>query len=559
MLPGSTSQPQTDQTATECVHCGFSIDQAASFERCPRCWRPLPLESPTEGSASPQELIFAEAAPEESLDETPAWLIAVPGEEEVLTDEDPSRLKRWLAGYGASFLVHSILMIALALIVYQVQVFQWHDAIQSSMTDGVDVLGQSGGLELMKPVDFQIKTAHDPESLTNAAYQATNVPNAGQGGTATGSGDGGIGFFGTRAKGDSFAFVVDISGSMNGEFKAMDPQNAGATRIISRWDKAREELIAAIDSMTEDQSYCVVLYNNNHLPMIERGEAVGLRKASPANKRETKLWLERMSAYGGTNPQESLAFALELHPDVLYFLTDGAIPPDSRDVAAAFTDGKTVIHTTCIGYPQNDILQLIAADHRGQFRAVTPQGDSATPSGVSLILFVRRAGSQRQKTLRLEKDYERLVEWIEDPDIDFQQPNTHTLLLLHNGISSVPEFNVELLKFVRSLNTEGVQGFQRSLRGGLLGVEVPLDPERRLTEPAEIEAARKKLLRVNQILKTAVSESDYDSYEHHVRAIYLFGDVEAKAELTAALEVFDLYNGSQIQIIDGDQFVRENR
>lgn len=558
MFPGSDSPTQSVSTSIECEHCGFSVELSKPLGLCPRCWRPLETEDLATEAPPVTGLVFAEAVPVEMGAEKSDFLIEIP-EEETISEDFQARVKRWLAGYGFSFLLHTVIMITLALIVYQVQTFQWHNSIQSSVTDGLDVFGQSGGLELMKPIDFQVKTALDSESLTNAAYQSANVTNAGQGGTTTGAGDGGIGFFGTRAKGDSFAFVVDISGSMTAEFKEVDTENNGVSRIMTRWDKAREELLATIDAMSEGQSYCVVLYNDDHLTMIEGGEPVGLRKATVSNKQKTRLWLERMSASGGTQPQESLAYALDLQPDVLYFLTDGAIPPVSRDVAAAFNQKRTVIHTTCIGYVQNDILQLISADHRGQFRAIGPSGGSSTPSGVSIIVVARESISQRQKYLRLEKDYDRLLEWVEDPDINFKGQNTHSVFLFHNAISSTEEFNSELVRFVKNLNVEGIDGFKRSIRAGLLGVKVPLDSERRMSDPDEIATHRQRQMRMSEILKTVISDSQYDTYDHNVRAVYLFGDVEAKQELRSGLEVFDLFNGSQIQIIDGDQFVSDNR
>ena len=559
MSPGSGFPTQSVTSSIECDHCGFSVDQSTTLERCPRCWRPLESKEVEPEFAPASELVFAEATFEEIETKEPECLIEVP-EEEIVPEEDfQTRAKRLLAGYGVSLLIHTTLMLAMALIVYQVQSFQWHNSIQSSLTDGLDVLGKAGGLEVMKPIDFKVKSTLDSEALTNAAYHSANMMNAGEGGTTTGAGDGGIGFFGTRSKGDSFAFVVDISGSMTAEFKDNDSEQDGVSRIKTRWDKAREELLAAINAMSEDQSYCVVLYNDGHMPMIEEGRAVGLRKATSSNKEKTRLWLERMSASGSTNPQESLAFALDLRPDVLYFLTDGAIPPDSRDVAAAFNQKQTVIHTTCIGFAQNDILQLISADHRGQFRSIGPRGESSTPHGISLVVLVRESTSQRQKLLRLEKDYERLLEWIEDPDIDFKSQNTHSVFLLHNAVSAVDEFSSELVRFTKNLNVEGIDGFNQSIQGGLLGVKVPLDSDRRLNDPKEIESHRQQRMRVNQILKTVVSDTLYDTFDHNVRAIYLFGDVEAKEELRAGLEVFDLFNGSQIEIIDGDQFVRDNR
>jgi len=506
-------------------------------------------------SSTSSSLVFAEADSEEESVSEHLFQLSI-SDSDFVSDKPPSRLRRWMAGYGVSLFVHGIFLLATALIVYQVQKFNWHDSIQSSMTQGLGGLGSAGGLEPMLPIEFQVSRELQDLSFDNPAYQNSTTMNFGQGGTSQGVGDGGVGFFGTRSQGNSFVFVVDISGSMQAEFREPDPRNPGTLRVMTRWDKAREELLSAIHVMKEDQSYCVVLYNDGNRPMVEQGNFVGLRSATRNNRQKTKQWLDTIGAIGGTEPMESLAFALDLRPDVLYFLTDGVIPAQSREVCEIYNQAKTVVHTTCIGYPQNDLLQLIAADHRGQFKAITPDGHLGSPQGMTFILLVRSESGQRQKMIHLQKDYEQLIEAMADPAIKFQTPNTHTTMFFHNAVSREAEFKTELLKLLRVLNAEGPRRFTDQVRVGYLGVEVDIDE---LTNVEDIEGYRGSKATVETLLKMSVSQDDYEAFPKNVKTIYLFGDLQSKRELEAGLQVFDLYNGSQIEILDGDQFLRDQR
>ena len=44
-------------------------------------------------------------------------------------------------------------------------------------------------------------------------------------------------------------------------------------------------------------------------------------------------WITQIQPGGGTDPREAFQLALSLKPEVIFFLTDGAIPPATRFVA----------------------------------------------------------------------------------------------------------------------------------------------------------------------------------------------------------------------------------
>ena len=140
----------------------------------------------------------------------------------------------------------------------------------------------------------------------------------GGGGAAdgAGAGGGGVGFFGTKAQGDSFVFVVDRSGSMDG----------------GRLTVAKQELNRAIGSLRPDQKFYVFFYNSGTDRMLSPASPDGLVFAIPEMRDQVRMWMRPILATGSTEPAESLLAALEMRPDVIFFLTDGKIPDDTDEV-----------------------------------------------------------------------------------------------------------------------------------------------------------------------------------------------------------------------------------
>lgn len=117
-------------------------------------------------------------------------------------------------------------------------------------------------------------------------------------------------FFGIGGYGQSFVYVVDCSGSMN--------QNG-------KFERARYELLQSIEQLSKDQSYFVIFYNHEAHPM----DGNHLVMATPAHITETTHWVNYFEAEGGTEPLPALLFALSMHPDAIYFLSDGQFDPNT--------------------------------------------------------------------------------------------------------------------------------------------------------------------------------------------------------------------------------------
>ena len=143
-------------------------------------------------------------------------------------------------------------------------------------------------------------------------------PAGGLGGTGLGGGRKGEGssgkaatdFFGIDGYGQSFVYVVDCSGSMseNGKF-----------------ERARYELLKSIEQLNKAQSYFVIFYNHKAHPM----DGGRLLLATPTHILETTRWVNYVEPNGGTNPLPALLYALSLHPDGIYFLSDGQFDPNT--------------------------------------------------------------------------------------------------------------------------------------------------------------------------------------------------------------------------------------
>ena len=163
-------------------------------------------------------------------------------------------------------------------------------------------------------------------------------------------------FFGLRADGKRFVYVVDCSGSMAG-----DP-----------YARATMELLSSIANLEKTQQFFVILYSTESYPMFYPTFSQEFFSATDDSIRQTKIWLKDFSdGGGGTNPEPALEQALAMKPDAIYFLTDGAIPPSTPSTVRGANSHKTPVHT--IGFVNRageEVLRKIAEENRGQYKFV---------------------------------------------------------------------------------------------------------------------------------------------------------------------------------------------
>lgn len=157
------------------------------------------------------------------------------------------------------------------------------------------------------------------------------------GSAGAGSGDG-ASFFGLEAKGRRFAYIVDISGSMN----------QGYSEGLSRWDQTRRELMRSLRSLDVDAEFHVQLYASGSLSLFG---VAAWSQSTPMNKRLSTDALARINPDGGTNPMPAFqsVFALDPRPDAIYYMSDGEVS-DPGELAATIRslNGRRRVPVHCI-------------------------------------------------------------------------------------------------------------------------------------------------------------------------------------------------------------------
>ena len=192
-------------------------------------------------------------------------------------------------------------------------------------------------------------------------------PGTGGGGGSGGGSGGGTGrgagagteFFGAREKGESFAYVIDCSGSM-------------ATNAAL--DMAKRELLASLGRLPIESRFGVIFYNQKATVFSDPSGRPGLMAASLEAKSRVRTRLREIVPDGGTNHMIALRAGLALKPEVIFFLTDAdmmTIPNVEEILAEA---GKTRIQAIEFGVgPDVDAsppLRRLATATGGSYRYI---------------------------------------------------------------------------------------------------------------------------------------------------------------------------------------------
>jgi hypothetical protein len=113
-------------------------------------------------------------------------------------------------------------------------------------------------------------------------------------------------FFGQAAHGSRFAFILDMSGSMEG----------------ARWAACQRELTGALQALSGQAEFFVVLFSDH---LQEPPGQLDWTMAHPDVITAVIAWMQAVTPGGGTLPAPAFqrVFALAARPDALYFMTDG--------------------------------------------------------------------------------------------------------------------------------------------------------------------------------------------------------------------------------------------
>lgn len=218
-----------------------------------------------------------------------------------------------------------------------------------------------GGLSANRTIEFGEGNG-DGLSYTDVIADGGSGGGLGGGdglGVGAGAGNGtGEGFFGIDLAGERFVFVVDASRSMNHPYPGEAKNRLGRVKF---------ELYNTIRKLTPDQSFFVVFFNTEAIPMQSRG----MVKAEPAMIQRHLEWIFSARGNGQTNPESALHMALRLNPDKIYFLTDGDFSYRSVRSVREFNQGRIPIHTIGFGGKEGEKnLQEMAKDSRGTYQYI---------------------------------------------------------------------------------------------------------------------------------------------------------------------------------------------
>jgi VWA domain-containing protein len=192
-------------------------------------------------------------------------------------------------------------------------------------------------------IGIEAPTNADGDSLNRwSGYLAGS--GAAKGGTTS--------FFGLKARGSKFVYVVDCSGSMSGR------------KLLA----AKAEIYRSINAYKSSMKFYIFFYNSTPIAMPGKQ----LIPAVQANKTKAFNWVEHITTGGGTQPAPAVLEALKLKPDAIWLLSDGLFSQQACDeIRQANSDGKVQIHTIAFHDNHGEAqLKRIAQENRGKYRFV---------------------------------------------------------------------------------------------------------------------------------------------------------------------------------------------
>jgi len=191
-------------------------------------------------------------------------------------------------------------------------------------------------------------------------------------------------FFGTKASGRRFVFVVDRSTSME-----YGSQNFVSRELFDRYDVAKSELMNAIDSLQPHQEFFVLMFAHNTMAMFQnkpvdrdqRDFDFEMISATNNNKVRFQAWLDKTRMGPGTDPRLALEIAIDMKPDAIFMLSDGAFVsermdnrPKTRDIINRHSSAGTIVPINTISLVVEGtipVMEGIANKSGGLFRFTT--------------------------------------------------------------------------------------------------------------------------------------------------------------------------------------------
>lgn len=156
------------------------------------------------------------------------------------------------------------------------------------------------------------------QSSTPRVAQA-QAPGGSGGGDSYGTGDGqaSVRVFGVEGKGSRFVYVFDRSSSMEG----------------APLTTAKQQLIQSLAALQSIHQFHIIFFNQQlrHFDLSGGGRRVAF--ATDRNKNLAARFVGGITADGGTDRLPALRAAVQMNPDVIFFLTDADDPMPRAELA----------------------------------------------------------------------------------------------------------------------------------------------------------------------------------------------------------------------------------
>ncbi len=171
-------------------------------------------------------------------------------------------------------------------------------------------------------------------------------------------------FFGSKFAAINYVFVIDNSNSMT----------------KGRFETALIQLMLTVNQLTPKQRFYVIFYSDTAYGMMHPNRVANLVVATPKNKLLLGNWLNTVPLCLKTNGKEAIQAALDLDPDVIYVLGDGAFTDGAAKQFAAKPHPRIIIHTRGMEVDEKNAreFKLLATSHKGTYRDVGVMPEGAT-------------------------------------------------------------------------------------------------------------------------------------------------------------------------------------
>jgi hypothetical protein len=176
-------------------------------------------------------------------------------------------------------------------------------------------------------------------------------------------------FFGSKAAGNNFVFVVDCSPSM-----AED----------NAFESAKTEILRSLSMLKPKQRYFILFFGSELIPIQFPGKPPEsfLLPANGENIEKTAQWIQRLSIQkNGRHPHDAIREALAMQPDGIFLLFDGKTSSkDWRErintlnrTDDLFSQGDVKVPIHVVHFFQEDHaveMKRLADDNHGSYRFV---------------------------------------------------------------------------------------------------------------------------------------------------------------------------------------------